>query len=58
MFVNKRVDGGVWGVAPSRRRHKGSGGKAPSLGQFLIFLNKNYVVLGIFGLKFLLQNIF
>jgi len=45
-------------VGPSRRRHKVSGGRAPSAGRFLRFFIKNDVILGIFELKLLLQNIF
>jgi len=55
MSVNEK--GLMWGsegVAPSLRRHRGSGGRAPSDGWLF---NRNYVLLGIFGLKFLLQNI-
>jgi len=49
---------GFGGIAPSRRRHKGSGGRAPSARQFLRFFNKIYVILGIFEFKFMLQNMF
>jgi len=45
-------------VAPSSRKHRGFGSRAPSAGQFLQFFNKNDVVSGMFGLKFELQNIF
>jgi len=51
----------IWGsrgVAPSRRKHRGSGGRAPRAGRFLRFFNKNDVISGIFEFKFLLQNIF
>jgi len=53
MFVNeKRLMWGSEGVAPSRRKHMKVGGRASSSGQFLRFFNQNYVLLGIFGLKF------
>jgi len=52
MSVNEK--GLMWGVCGrSRQRHRGSEKRAP--GQFLRFFNKNYVILGIFRLKFLLQ---
>jgi len=46
------------GAAPNRWKHRGSGGGALRAGQFFRIFNKNYLLLGIFGLKFLLQNIF
>jgi len=53
--------GKMWGsrgLSPSRRRHKGSGDRVSSTGRFLRFFNENDIILGIFELKFLLQNIF
>jgi len=47
---------GSGGVAPSHRRYRESGGRAPSAGRILRFFNKNDVILSIFELKFLLQK--
>jgi len=57
-----RTNVGSGGIAPSRWRHGGSGGRSPSAGRFLRLwamgdFYESDVILGIFELKFLLQNI-
>jgi len=41
-------------VAPIHQRHRGSRSRVPSAGRILRFFNKDYVLLGIFGLKYLI----
>jgi len=54
----RMTDMGVWGQSPQPPEAKGSALPPPSVWLFLLFFNKINTFLGIFGIKFLLQNIF